>query len=460
MFEAPAEAWRGMYGILIVSQPGGALLFQKKYEPNFGLSPPQTNGESSANKQQHSWEPWSLAGLLSSLQVFAATVATQSSHGGDIQVTRDAAASLAVEQTKMNSAPPSMSALSFGNCQLHFWLHKSLAEKQRGILTVVIFPRSSISSTSASMLTRSVAEAFAVHSRGLPLNKSVKGFSTVFKQTLRHHTVVLVEILVRAVTESLKRAVGDSVPNWNPSDASLKSHLSLVILKMTRSLQHSTAKDETKSTPNAGNVCEVVKLPQAKPKQPDPSKGVRPRRRFRIKSLSKLWPFHRNRDGSKGSDDGQGMRVLETPDAKRNGEEDRYYFRRKADSDSFVHISHDAISGDAELDSTQLKKMQSESTATYTPRNTGSRVNLSIVSSCDGARHWLAAESRSIRGYITVRVAIPIVCSLVPSDSLSTLALELESGLNSLWQHAAFLSHLKWCRKTKSSSTRVVEHVE
>ena len=69
-----------MLGVLVVTQPGGTLLFHKELAPNFGLSFADNGKQEYQPQRQQKWEPWRLGALLSSLQVYASGV-TKTANG-------------------------------------------------------------------------------------------------------------------------------------------------------------------------------------------------------------------------------------------------------------------------------------------------------------------------------------------------------------------------------------------
>ena len=204
-------------GVIVVAQPGGTLLFHKELSPNFGLPPPD------GTAQQRRWEPWSLGALLSSLQVYALGVAT---------------ANMKTDPgPEAVSAPPSMSSISFANCRILFWLHNRVAGNQ-GVLTAVLFQKSTTTLAGASVFTRAVSEAFAEHVRGQALHRPVRGFNAVLRRKMDDHLSDLIQLAIHSM---LARIQGGGIQQISSDGTSAGSEEPAVISVLVRDFSGPTS---------------------------------------------------------------------------------------------------------------------------------------------------------------------------------------------------------------------------
>ena len=234
-------------GVLIVSHPGGALLFHKSFSSSFGLS---------TTPSSQKWEAWNLAALLSAVQLYSANLsmdwqkhlATKSTVNTD----------LTTLAASTNHA--SLSCFSFNQSTLHFCYQKNTTDvnKNVGALTIVV-----VQGTPTKYddhLASSISQAFAKHCHKKEITQPMRGFSSPFRVVLYDHLSYLVQQLSSIILTQYSFTVSwcevvvqlpappCSTPNINSSS-------------------HSQNKEETIRPPLSS-------------KQPCSSKSTRPKRHF------------------------------------------------------------------------------------------------------------------------------------------------------------------------------------
>jgi len=254
-----------LQGALVVSHPGGTILFHKKLTAGFGLG------------TDRPWEPWNLAALLSAVQLYSSNLSSewrqqqQQPEGTDSE-NIGACTAAAVSST---STSASMSCFTFQRSTIHFWHHHT--PPKSGTMTVVFFQGKP--SQHHQRLSRTISEAFTKHCQqqeeeasasGITsdntyqaMSKPVRGFSSPFRHVLLEHLDYLVE------QASSLFSVTATPPQW----------LHIIVQRPAQPSDPVQPTKDSVSRPPLALASGSSVLTEAPP-VPDSSKGTRPKRRF------------------------------------------------------------------------------------------------------------------------------------------------------------------------------------
>lgn len=184
-------------GALVVSHPGGAILFHKSYACSFGLT-------STTSKRK--WEPWNLAALLSAVQLYASNLSADWPDDFVHNVAND------VSLPKSDSTPASLSYFTFQGATLYFWDRRT--QSKSGSLTAIVVRDGSPSpsplpSKHHANLAHSISDAFHRHCQGNIPSQTVRGFSSPFRAVLGGQ----LDYLVQSCSSVLSMQT-DTSPSW------------------------------------------------------------------------------------------------------------------------------------------------------------------------------------------------------------------------------------------------------
>jgi hypothetical protein len=184
-------------GALVVSHPGGAILFHKSYACSFGLT-------STTSKRK--WEPWNLAALLSAVQLYASNLSADWPDDFVHNVAND------VSLPKSDSTPASLSYFTFQGATLYFWDRRT--QSKSGTLTAIVVRDGSPSpsplpSKHHANLAHSISDAFHRHCQGNIPSQTVRGFSSPFRAVLGGQ----LDYLVQSCSSVLSMQT-DTSPSW------------------------------------------------------------------------------------------------------------------------------------------------------------------------------------------------------------------------------------------------------
>ena len=257
-----------LQGALVVSHPGGTILFHKKLTAGFGLG------------TDRPWEPWNLAALLSAVQLYSSNLSSewrqqqqqqQQPEGTDSE--NIGACTAAAASSTSTSA--SMSCFTFQHSTIHFWHHHT--PPKSGTMTVVFCQGKP--SRHHQRLSRTISEAFTKHCQQQEeeastigtssdntyqaMSKPVRGFSSPFRRVLLEHLDYLVE------QASSLFFVTAAPPQW----------LHIIVQRPAQPSDPVQPTKDSVSRPPLATASGSFVLTEAPP-VPDSSKGTRPKRRF------------------------------------------------------------------------------------------------------------------------------------------------------------------------------------
>ena len=252
-----------LQGVLIVSHPGGALLFNKSFSVGFGL----THTAPGVVQVQTQWAAWNLAALLSAVQLYSSNLSSQwPDHSTSTTTTTSAAAATSTTTTTPTSTPASMSCFTFNRSTLHFWYNQPTTDNKTGWLTVVIVRGAP--SNHSNHLARAVSEKFAAHCQGKVITQPMRGFSSPFRNTLGEHLTYLVHqlslmLFAQYDCEISWMEIQVQLPRPPPTaTATTTTTTTTATLNATDPEKKTTTRSPTTSTPPLANK------PTHKPKRP------------------------------------------------------------------------------------------------------------------------------------------------------------------------------------------------
>jgi hypothetical protein len=246
-----------MHNVLIATHPGGALLFNK----TFSTTP---------TPQEPKWEAWSLAALLSSMQLYSTNVSRPWHVGNPTTATPSSPSTVPTVPTAA-----SLSCFTFNQSTYHFWYQQNKADTKHGTLTMVKVRGAP--SKENERLTRTISEAFAKHCDQKEITQPMRGFSSPFRQVLHNHFTYLMQRLASLLFDQCQTNIPNAdvvvqlpAPPTPPTQPAL-THSSNGTAKAGQ------GRPPTSSNPSTIGTSTVQSPP---PSSADTSKSTRPKRHF------------------------------------------------------------------------------------------------------------------------------------------------------------------------------------
>ena len=161
--------------------------------------------------QEPKWEAWSLAALLSSMQLYSTNVSRPWHAGNPTTATPSSPSTVPTVPTVLTVPTASLSCFTFNQSTYHFWYQQNKADTKHGTLTMVKVRGAP--SKENERLTRTISEAFAKHCDQKEITQPMRGFSSPFRQVLHNHFTYLMQRLHHCCLINVKQRY--RMPMWS-----------------------------------------------------------------------------------------------------------------------------------------------------------------------------------------------------------------------------------------------------